>query len=60
MSPKADWGRTATTRPCLTPVNLMKWGVVFPEKNKLIVQGFCKTMSQVASRMAIQISNPKV
>ena len=46
VNPKGDWGRTATTRPCLTPVALTKWACLFPEKNKKTVQDFVKIMIQ--------------
>lgn len=60
VNPRADWGRTATGRPCLTPVNLTKWAVFFVERNKPQVQNFCKVLQQQAPRMGIQIANPKV
>ena len=49
VNPKGDWGRTATTRPCLTAIALTKWACVFPEKSKRPVQEFVKVMTQQAS-----------
>ncbi len=42
VGPNADWARTATSRPCLTPVNITKWVVVFVDKAKAVAQQFCK------------------
>jgi len=44
VTAKADWTRTATTRPVLTPVPVGKWAVIFFERNKTEVQRFCKTL----------------
>merc|ERR1712141_699060 len=44
----------------LPPVSLTKWAIFFPEKVKATVQNFCKELQRVASRMGIQMANPKV
>jgi len=59
VGPKGDWNRAATSS-VLTPVNLTKWAILFPEKNKGPVQAFCKTMQNNAQRMGITVANPKV
>ena len=59
IGPKGEWNRAATNS-VLTAVNLTKWAIFFPEKNKTIVQNFCKELQRVASRMGIQMANPKV
>ncbi len=60
VTPKADWGRTATGSPCLTPVPLKKWAVLFVDKSKVQVQNFCKIIQQQGPRMGIDIAMPKV
>ena len=59
IGPKGEWNRAATNS-VLTAVSLTKWAIFFPEKNKAIVQNFCKELQRVASRMGIQMANPKV
>lgn len=59
IGPRGEWNRAATSS-VLTPVNLTKWAIVFPEKNKAVVQAFCKTMQSMAQRMGITVANPKV
>ena len=59
IGPKGDWNRAATSS-VLTPVNLTKWAILFVEKNKNVVQAFCKAMQINAKRMDITIANPKV
>ena len=46
VNPKCDWGRTATSRPVLTSVPVTKWAIVFVEKNRAVVQSFCKIYQQ--------------
>ena len=46
VNAKGDWGRTATSRPVLTPIALNKWAIFFVDKSKAVAQGFCKTLQQ--------------
>ena len=60
VNAKGDWGRAATTRACLTPVNISKWCIVLLDKNKAPVQNFCKLLVQQAPKMGITIAQPQV
>jgi len=57
---RSDWSRAASTKPCLTPVNLERWAVIFTKKDRSVVERFCKTMQQQAPKMGIQIRNPAI
>lgn len=59
IGPRGDWNRSATSS-VLTPINLTKWAILFWDKNKSSVQGFCNALQQNAKKMGITIANPKV
>ena len=60
VSPKADWGRAATTKCVLTPVKIEKWAILFVDKNENVVKNFCKIMQQQGPKMGIPVAQPKV
>ncbi len=46
VTPRADWGRAAAGRSCLTPVDIARWAAVFVERDKGTVRNFCKIVCQ--------------
>ena len=60
VGPNADWGRTATSRTCLTPVNVDRWVIIFPEKSKDIAKQFARTWQQQGPRIGVQVANPVI
>ena len=60
VSPKADWGRTATTKPVLMAVPVNKWAIFFLDKNEAIVRNFCKVLTQQGPKMGMNYATPKV
>jgi len=59
VTPKADWGRAATTKPVLTAIPVTKWAIFYVDKNEKIVQNFCKCIQQQGIKMGINYSAPK-
>jgi len=60
VNAKGDWGRAATSKNVLTPVNLVKWAVIFPSKNQPVAKSFCQILQKEGPRMGIQVAMPKV
>ena len=58
VSPKGDWGRTATTKNVLTPVNLVKWAVIFPSKNQPVAKSFCQILQKEVC--TLKLSHPPI
>lgn len=46
VNAKGDWGRTATSKPMLTAIQLNKWAVLFDSKNGDIARKFSKLMME--------------
>ena len=46
VNAKGDWGRAATSKNVLTPVNLVKWAVIFPSKNQPVAKSFCQILQK--------------
>lgn len=44
--PRADWTRSATTRPVLTPVNLDHWSIIYPLESDKIMKEFFQMMKE--------------
>jgi hypothetical protein len=44
----------------LTAVAIKKWAIFFVEKNKGVVENFCKVLRQQAPRMGIEVAQPKI
>lgn len=58
VAESADWARTATSKPCLTTVDLVKWVIVYEKKVERTAQDFFKMLESQAKRIGILVAIP--
>ncbi len=59
VQPSADWTRTATSKECLTALDLDNWVLIYPVKAKSQSDAFYKAVMQQGPRLGIRVAIPQ-
>ncbi|CAH2043482.1 unnamed protein product, partial [Iphiclides podalirius] len=58
--PGADWGADATRNPVMQAVDVLRWVVLFTDRDKNVATDFVDTMKRCCGPMGINVNSPEM
>ncbi|XP_049876482.1 piwi-like protein Ago3 [Pectinophora gossypiella] len=58
--PNADWNGDVCRQPVMQAVDILRWAVIFTDRDKQVTQSFLETLKRCCTPMGINVSPPEM